>query len=143
MNGSPSYLRMWPWAEKSGLTAEVPRELPGVAVLHYDYLLRGIQDSGDLFTVEGNDPFDRQLVGGDTTLCKLPARLLHRAVGRTPTDQRYLSILRAFQFRRSNQFHCPLHLSAPFLNHQSALVRVGNSSLISVESSSCSSVATT
>ena len=80
---------------ESGLASQVAVELPGVVVLDDDRAPRPADRVDDRLRVEGHDPANRELVGGDALVGQLLDGLPDHAFGRAPADQGDICILRA------------------------------------------------
>src|SRR6476659_2544097 len=107
------------------LAPEIAGELASVSVLnHNDVLLP--KDPADLSGVEGNNPFYLKLIGHDAFFAgEFLDGFADHALGRTPADQGNRGVFRAEKFRRRDIVDRRLHFATAFLDHNPALVRVG------------------
>src|SRR5436190_20363404 len=110
---------------ESGLAPEIAGELAAVGVLnHNDILLP--KDPADLGGVERNDPFYLKLVGYDAFFAgEFLDGFANHALGRTPANQSDGGILGPEKFWRGDVVDRRQHFAAAFLDHHSALVRIG------------------
>ena len=75
--------------------------------------------------MEGDDPREMQVVGGDALFRQLLDALLDDTLSGAPTDQGDLGIRVAHDSRGREFRQQAVHLALALLDHRAALVRVG------------------
>src|SRR5712691_2290055 len=110
---------------EAGFAAEVARKLAAVIILHDDGVPRVFQNFENCIAMQGHQPADLQLIGGNSLLIENLAGFLDHTFRGTPADQCNIGFARPPQHRRRNGSLNADDFAHALFHHRASLDRIG------------------